>query len=204
MSCYYYSQQQSCCKPSYPKKAVNKVRFTTESAKIFIAEVTFKGFGEVEVGTLIQGGNGFCLQVPPGVKEMIVHVILSKENATTGWNNSTGEGFLGDESPWGTSTGSSADASGISAAWHIDLCTNCTTSLFMSNFYSDGGLIGSCSSKTCGSLEETNQSTLCVNCNACNSCCCMPNCCSTPASAANVTGAACDNCTEIRFTISKF
>ena len=120
MNCYYYNQ--TCCKPSYPKRAVNKVRFTTESRKIFIAEVTFKGFGEVEVGTMIQGGDGFCLQVPPGVKEMIVHVLINRDN-TNDWGAK--DEFLGDENPWGVSdTGTSQ---GISAAWHVDLCTNCTT-----------------------------------------------------------------------------
>lgn len=197
MNCYYYNQ--NCCKPSYPKRAVNKVRFTTESRKIFIAEVTFKGFGEVEVGTMIQGGDGFCLQVPPGVKEMIVHVLINRDN-TNDWGAK--DEFLGDENPWGVSdTGTSQ---GISAAWHVDLCTNCTTALFMSNFYSESGISGSCSSLTCGSVPDTNQSTLCINCNACNSCCCMPNCCATPASAANVTGPSCENCTEIRFTIANF
>ena len=197
MNCYYYSQNS--CKPSYPKRAVNKVRFTTESRKIFIAEVTFKGFGEVEVGTLIQGGDGFCLQVPPGVKEMIVHVILNRDNVNN-WDNK--DSFEGDETPWGSESETSSQ--GISAAWHVDLCTNCTTALFMSNFFSGAGLQGTCSSYTCGSVPDTNMSTLCINCNACNSCCCMPNCCAPPASAANVTGSSCENCTEIRFTIANF
>ena len=192
MTGYYYNQ--SCCSPCYPKKASNKVRFTTDTnKKVFIAEVTFKGFGEVEVGTVVQGEDSFCLQVPPGVKEMIVHVLISKKSESD-WS-----GFEGDEAPWGSQT---QNSQGISAAWHVDLCTNCTTALFMSNYFADASTEASCTSDTCGSLQEPNQSTMCVNCNACSSCCCRPNCCTTPASAANVTGSACDNCTEIRFTIS--
>lgn len=197
MSGYYYGNCNTGCYT--PKKPVNKVVFKTTSKKVFIAEVTFKGFGEVEVSTLIQHNDGFCLQVPPGVKEMIVHVLIARNDSY--WANSAGgEPFNGDEDAWTPGDGTDASA-GFSAAWHIDLCTNVTTALFMSNYLNGNSAQSdaSCSSLTCGSVKPQNLSSLCVNCATSNFCC--RNTCLSSASAANVTGANCDNCTEITFTV---